>query len=75
MLSTLVFLAVRGATSAEQFTAWGWRVPFLLSIVLVLLGLYIRLRVVESPVFTEVRQRRARLPVAKVPGWASRRRW
>ncbi|MEV0701249.1 MFS transporter [Saccharopolyspora sp. NPDC050389] len=68
VLSTLVFLAVRGATSAEQFTAWGWRIPFLLSIVLVLLGLYIRLRVVESPVFAEVRDRnrRAKVPVAQV---------
>ena len=35
----------------DTFMAWGWRIPFLLSIVLVLLGLYVRLRVTETPVF------------------------
>ncbi|WP_210035225.1 MFS transporter [Pseudonocardia parietis] len=37
----------------EQFLAWGWRIPFLLSAVLVLIGLYVRLAVEESPVFRE----------------------
>ncbi|RKT90081.1 metabolite-proton symporter [Saccharopolyspora antimicrobica] len=68
VLSTVVFLVVRLAVDEQQFTAWGWRIPFLLSILLVLLGLYIRLRVVESPVFAEVRaqDRRARMPLAQV---------
>ncbi|MEU1285969.1 MFS transporter [Kitasatospora sp. NPDC005856] len=39
--------------SDEQFLAWGWRVPFLLSAVLVMVGLWIRLAVDESPVFKE----------------------
>jgi MFS family permease len=37
----------------DQFMSWGWRLPFLLSIILVLVGLYIRYRVMETPVFRE----------------------
>lgn len=43
----------------EEFLAWGWRVPFLVSIFLVGVGLFIRLRVLETPVFTRVREARA----------------
>src|SRR5437763_16400168 len=54
--------------SCDQFLAWGWRVPFALSIVLVGVGLYIRLRVLETPVFTKlVAERRIeRAPLAEV---------
>ena len=52
------------ATTEEQFLAWGWRVPFLASIVLVFVGLYIRLGVLETPVFATSRRRGA---VAKAP--------
>ncbi|MFC7406394.1 MFS transporter [Georgenia alba] len=49
----------------EQFLAWGWRVPFLLSVALVLIGLFVRLKVVESPLFLsfdrEAEQRRVPL--------------
>ncbi|WP_336203791.1 MFS transporter [Nonomuraea sp. LPB2021202275-12-8] len=49
----------------EQFLAWGWRVPFLLSVVLVLIGMIVRLKVVESPLFRsfdrEAEQRRVPL--------------
>jgi MFS transporter, MHS family, shikimate and dehydroshikimate transport protein len=45
----------------EQLLAWGWRVPFLLSALLVAFGLYIRLRVAETPVFAEVAQQRTAL--------------
>ena len=41
--------------SEEQFLAWGWRIPFLLSAVLVLIGLWVRLSVEESPVFEQAR--------------------
>ena len=41
-----------------QFLAWGWRLPFLISIVLVALGLYIRARIAETPVFTDVASQR-----------------
>jgi len=44
---------------AERFEEWGWRVPFLLSFALVLLGLYIRRRVSETPVFEQMQAQRA----------------
>jgi len=63
-------LAVLGfsAVSGEQFLTWGWRVPFLLSIVLVAVGLYIRLGILETPVFVRlVAERRIeRAPVLEV---------
>ncbi|TQM03781.1 MFS transporter [Pseudonocardia kunmingensis] len=53
VLSTLAFGLV-SLLPSEQFTSWGWRLPFLFSAVLVVVGLFIRLRVVESPAFTAV---------------------
>ncbi|MFD9332625.1 MFS transporter [Streptomyces sp. NPDC060065] len=52
----------------DEFAAWGWRVPFLLSVVLLAVGFFVRLKVVESPLFTEVKKERteARLPVVEV---------
>ncbi|HYO18690.1 MAG TPA: MFS transporter [Dermatophilaceae bacterium] len=47
------------AVTGPDFDRWGWRVPFLISIVLVGIGLYVRLRVVESPEFSEVKAQRA----------------
>lgn len=44
------------ALSSEQFHNWGWRVPFLLSFVLIFIGYYIRQRVAETPVFQELRE-------------------
>jgi metabolite-proton symporter len=60
ILAQLVFFGVGNALSDEQFAAWGWRVPFLLSIVLIGVGLYVRLSVEESPVFRALRAERAR---------------
>src|SRR5215211_1467419 len=67
MLSTLAFLAVARLPN-EQFLAWGWRLPFLISIVLVAIGLYIRLKINESPVFRRVQETRAevRMPLVEV---------
>jgi MFS family permease len=52
----------------DAFLAWGWRVPFLLSVVLIVVGYYVRRRVAESPVFTEIAERRerSRMPIAQV---------
>ena len=47
---------VFSALPDEAFRAWGWRVPFLLSIVLVAVGLFIRLRIHESPAFLELQR-------------------
>jgi metabolite-proton symporter len=52
--------------TGDSFETWGWRVPFLLSIVLVGIGLYVRLRVLESPAFAEVKKREA---VHRQPVW------
>lgn len=57
------FLVAGLAMSPEAFVAWGWRIPFLLSIVLVGIGLYVRLRIDETPVFAEAIARRERVKV------------
>src|SRR5205807_974021 len=49
-LAVLVFSKISG----DQFLAWGWRIPFLLSILLVGVGLYIRLGILETPVFARL---------------------
>ncbi|MDD7937867.1 MFS transporter [Actinomycetospora lutea] len=60
ILANLVFLTVSTTTTREQFLSWGWRIPFLLSIVLVGVGFFVRLKVDESPVFEHLRDQRAR---------------
>jgi metabolite-proton symporter len=54
--------------SGEQFLAWGWRIPFLLSLILVGVGLYIRLGIFETPVFTKLVAERKleRAPILEV---------
>jgi MFS family permease len=54
-LSLVVILVVQNALGPEAFRAWGWRVPFLISIVLVGVSLYIRLRMKESPIFEHIK--------------------
>jgi MFS family permease len=66
LLSTGIVKLVQGNTSEDAFNSWGWRIPFLLSIVLVFIGLYVRLRVLESPAFAAVRQAQT---VHKTPVW------
>jgi MFS family permease len=67
ILSLAVIAATRAAMTPAEFSAWGWRVPFLASIVLLGISLWIRLRLRESPVFRQLRERRAlsRAPVAE----------
>jgi metabolite-proton symporter len=55
LLSTAVF-ALASHLPNDQFLAWGWRIPFLVSIALIGVGLFIRLRVMESPMFEQIRQ-------------------
>jgi MFS family permease len=54
-LSLLVILGCRFAMGPEKFDDWGWRVPFLLSTVLLLISVYIRLQLQESPEFQEIK--------------------
>ena len=53
VLSTLVLALSASLTGEAEFLAWGWRIPFLLSIVLLAIGLFVRARVAETPVFAE----------------------
>jgi metabolite-proton symporter len=57
------FLLLSGALSDEQFFSFGWRIPFLASAALVLVGLYVRLTITETPVFLEAIERRERVKV------------
>jgi MFS family permease len=63
-LAVLAFSAISG----DQFLVWGWRVPFLLSIIMVGIGLWIRLGIAETPVFRRVlaEERVERIPVWEV---------
>ncbi len=67
LLSTAVF-AQFARLPEEQFLSWGWRVPFLVSILLVGVGLIIRVRILETPAFARVKQARteARRPIVEV---------
>lgn len=56
ILSLVVILACRALTG-DQFDVWGWRIPFLLSIILLCISIYIRLQLEESPVFKDMRNR------------------
>jgi Nitrate/nitrite transporter len=66
MLSSATFLITALTLTSEAFLAWGWRIPFLVSIVLVGIGLYIRLKITETPVFAKALAAgsQARLPFA-----------
>ncbi|AOB32097.1 MFS transporter [Bordetella sp. H567] len=63
-----LFALLTSTLSESQLLDWGWRIPFLLSLVLVIIGLYVRLRIDESPVFDEIRKTKAveSRPVAEV---------
>jgi MHS family shikimate/dehydroshikimate transporter-like MFS transporter len=63
LLATAV-LSASIAISGDQFLVWGWRIPFILSILPVLVGLYIRLKISETPVFEKVKEQSA---TAKTP--------
>jgi MFS family permease len=54
-ISLIVILLTQQSMSADDFKAWGWRVPFLLSIILVSISLYIRLKMKESPIFSQIK--------------------
>jgi MFS family permease len=74
-MSLLVILGVQQILGAEAFEEWGWRIPFLLSIVLVATSLYIRLRMKESPIFSTLKSRgqTSRTPTRDALG--SRENW
>ena len=71
-LSLLVIMGCRIALGTEQFEAWGWRVPFLLSIVLLGISVWIRLKLNESPLFQEMKSQGK---MSKAPLTESFARW
>lgn len=64
MLANAVFMVLGWLLSDAEFTAWGWRIPFFASAVLVVLGLWIRLRISETP---EFRKAIAEQPPPRIP--------
>src|SRR6201996_4755234 len=68
LLATSIFYLTRTATGPAGFLAYGWRIPFLLSVILVLIGLFVRLRLADAEVFDRLRRNDeiVRLPVLEV---------
>jgi metabolite-proton symporter len=68
LLSNGVIALMSATTSEDAFLSWGWRVPFLLSGVLVVVGLWIRLTIAETPLFEEIERghTKARMPILDV---------
>ncbi len=68
LLASGVMALMTAIAPGDQFLQWGWRVPFLLSVVLILIGWYVRRRVEESPVFLELAERKehARMPIVQL---------
>ena len=66
LLATLAVRVVSSATGNEAFLTWGWRIPFLISVVLIAVGLYVRLSVLETPHFARMK---ATHTVVKQPVW------
>ena len=68
MIANLAFLAIAAWLPAEDLLAWGWRIPFLASALLIAVGLYIRLNIHETPAFNQVKKADAqvKLPLAEM---------
>jgi len=67
LMATGIFLLMQQLPE-DEFVSWGWRVPFLFSIVLVFVGLFIRLRIMESPIFAQIKEagRVVKVPVVEL---------
>ena len=67
LLSAAVLWVLAAVQSDQDFQAWGWRIPFLLSALLVLIGMWVRLSIEESPVFAEAKAVREAEPDKRAP--------
>ncbi len=73
-LSLIVIMATRVTLSKEDFDAWGWRIPFLVSIVLLAISMWIRMQLQESPVFQKMKEegQASKAPLAEAFGrWSN----
>jgi len=70
LMALLVILGARAALGEDAFEAWGWRIPFLLSILLLGVSVWIRLQLEESPAFRRMKQQgtHSRAPIAEAFG-------
>ena len=68
LLLSTVLVQIMSASTGPDFEVWGWRVPFLVSLLLVAVGLWVRLKVLESPEFAAVKERKdvVRRPLMEV---------
>src|ERR1700686_844997 len=68
LLLANIAVLIGSSIAGDQFFAWGWRIPFWLSIIMVGIGLYIRLGILETPVFARLLEKRRveRMPVIEV---------
>ena len=76
ILSLVVILCTQASMSADDFRQWGWRLPFILSIVMLAISIYVRAKLHESPVFTRMKQqnRLSKNPIKETFGqWSSMR--
>ncbi|MEI4861417.1 MFS transporter, partial [Klebsiella pneumoniae] len=64
VIATLVFAAITATMGADQFASWGWRLPFLLSLLLVMVGAIARFSMPESRAFSQAKRANA---IAAVP--------
>jgi len=72
LLSLFVIMGTRASMSADDFAEWGWRVPFLISVLLLIISIWIRMRLNESPVFQRMKEEAAtsKAPLAEAfGGW------
>ena len=69
-LSLLIILGIQTAMGREAFAAWGWRIPFLLSALLLAVSVWIRLKMNESPAFTKMKEEgtRSKAPISEAFG-------
>jgi MFS family permease len=76
ILSLIVVSLCRGALGDAQFRAWGWRIPFLASVVLLALSVYVRSRLAESPLFADLKAngKLSAAPIAESFGRGGNRR-
>lgn len=68
ILSAGTFLVLGETLSNEDFLAWGWRLPFILSVLLVVIGLYVRLKITETPEFQKAidKHERVQVPITQI---------
>ena len=65
LIASTVVVNIVQATTGSNFVTWGWRIPFYLSALLIIVGLYIRLRILETPLFAQIKEQKleSRAPI------------